>query len=77
MRLAPAKLLRGALRMRDAAPVRHPVDLAGQDRLDGAGAVAVQHIALEKIGLSSEPDVRARREVQGALGAQHLQPRLV
>ena len=39
-----------ALRMGDAAPRDHPVDLAGSDRLFRADAVAVRDFAIEQIG---------------------------
>src|SRR5215831_5126838 len=45
-RPGPAQLGSGALRMHDAAPRGHPVDVAGRNRLHRAQTVAVQDLAL-------------------------------
>jgi len=62
-RAGAAQLRRGALRMNDAVPGGHPVDVARRDRLHGAEAVAVQDFALEQIGDRRQADVRMRAHV--------------
>ena len=59
-----------ALRMRDAAARRHPVHLAGPDRLLGADAVAMHDLAVEQIGDGRQPDVRMRPHVDRARNAR-------
>src|SRR3546814_3028577 len=46
--------------MRNTAPRRHQVDLAGPDHLDIAQAVAVQHFTLYHPGECLQADVRMR-----------------
>ena len=55
--------VRGALGMDDAAPGRHPVDLARADGHLRAEAVAVHDLAIEQIGHGRKPDVRVRAHV--------------
>src|SRR5207302_8856654 len=62
-RARAAQLRRGALRMNDAVPGGHPVDIARCDRLHGAEAVTVQDFALEQIGDCRQAYVRMRAHV--------------
>ncbi len=62
-RARAAQLRRGALRMNDAVPSGHPVDIARCDRLHGAEAVTVQDFALEQIGDRRQAYVRMRAHV--------------
>jgi hypothetical protein len=55
---------RGALRMGDAAPGRHPVDVAVTNRLLRAEAVTVDDLALEQVRHCRQADVRMRRHVE-------------
>src|SRR5262245_14398114 len=49
-----------SLGMGDAAPSRHPVDLAGSDRLLHAQAVAMHDLAREQIGHRGKTEMRVR-----------------
>ena len=62
-----------ALRMRDAAPGGHPVDLARADRLLVAQAVAVQEGAFEQERNGGQPNVRVGSDVQ-ALAGREIDP---
>src|SRR6185369_5068443 len=53
----------------DARARRHPVDLAGADRLLVAEAVAMDDFAVEEIGHGRKPDVRMRAHVDRARNA--------
>ena len=55
---------RGALRMGDAAPGRHPVDVAGTNRLLRAEAVTVDDLALEQVRHCRQANMRMRRHVE-------------
>src|SRR5262245_66619006 len=55
---ADAPLGRRAFGMNDAASRRHPVDLAGADRLRGAEAVAMHDLAVKQEGQCREADMR-------------------
>ena len=63
--------------MRDAAPGRHPVDVARPDRLHAADAVAMQDLAFEEIGHGGEADVRMRPHVEPLARRQRHRPHLV
>ena len=63
-----ALLVGRALRMDDAAPGRHPVDVAGDDFLHRAEAVAMHDRAFEQIGDRGEADVRMRPHVEADAG---------
>ena len=68
-RLAGRALFVGrALRMDDAAAGGHPVDIAGDDLLHGAEAVAMHDRAVEQIGDGREPDMRMRAHVESRAG---------
>src|SRR5512147_1194644 len=62
--LAPRAL--EALRVGDATPGRHPVDLARADRLFRAHAVAVHNLAREQIGDRRQANVWVRSHVDRA-----------
>jgi hypothetical protein len=62
--LAPRSL--EALRVGDAPPGRHPVDLARADRLFRAHAVAVHDLAREQIGDRRQANMRMRPHVDRA-----------
>src|SRR3954454_23390313 len=55
---------RGALGMHDAAPRRHPVDSAGMDRRLHTEIVAMNDLAIVKVGERGEADMRMRPYVQ-------------
>ena len=67
----------GALGMGDAAARGHPVDVARDDRLVRAEAVAVQDLALEQVGHGGEADVRVRPHVEPLPGQELARPHLV
>jgi hypothetical protein len=50
--------------MSHAPAGRHPVDLAGSDRLQRAQAVAVQDLARQQVGDRRQADVRVRSVVE-------------
>src|SRR5438445_7567093 len=54
----------GALRMDDAAPGRHPVDVAGPNRLLRAEAVPVNDLTLEGVRHRRQANMRMRRHVE-------------
>ncbi len=55
-------VLRGrCLRVRDAAPGRHQVELARPDHLLAAQTVSVQHVPRQQPGHCLQPDMRVRR----------------
>ena len=58
-----------ALRMRDAAPGRHPVDFAGADRLLGPQAVTMHDLAFEQVRKRRKADMRMRPHVHAARNA--------
>src|SRR3546814_12452736 len=55
-----------ALGMGDAAPRRHPVDLAGADDLLDAEAVAMGKLSVEEIADGRQPDMRMGLHIGGA-----------
>src|SRR5690606_33694837 len=55
-----------ALRMRDPAAGRHPIHLAGLDRLLGAYAVAMHDLAREEVRDRRQTDVRMRTDIDVA-----------
>ncbi len=63
--------------MHDSAPGRHPVDLAGTDRLMRAEAVAVDDLALDQIRHRRQADVRMRTHVESLTGRHRLSAHLV
>jgi hypothetical protein len=67
---APACLGIGAFGVDDAAAGRHPVDVAGRDRLDEAEAVAMDDFTREEIGDGGEADMRVRANVDAAAGRE-------
>src|SRR3546814_4503176 len=52
--------------MGDAAPRRHPVDLAGADELLDAEAVAMGELSVEEIADGRQPDMRMGLHIGGA-----------
>ena len=58
------------LRMGDAAPGRHPIDLARPDRLLRPHAITVHDLAVEQIGDGRKADVRMRPHIDGARDAR-------
>jgi hypothetical protein len=60
----------GAFRVDDAAPRGHPVDVAGDDRLVRAQAVAVDDLAREQIRHGRQVDVRVRADVHALSGRE-------
>src|SRR4051812_45590046 len=67
---ADAPFGRCALGMNDAASRRHPVDLAGADRLRGAEAVAMHDFTVKQEGQRREPDMRVWPNVDALAVAQ-------
>ena len=65
-----ATIGRGALRMGDAAPGRHPVDLARPDGDGAAEAVAVHDLAGKQERHGGEPDMRMRAHVEPLAAAE-------
>src|SRR3981189_1862466 len=63
--------------MDDATARGHPVDIAGPDRLHRAQAVAMQDLALEKVGDGGEPDVRVRAYVEALCRRERHRSHLV
>src|SRR5207237_5051233 len=63
-RSARAQRARRALRMHNAAPGGHPIDVARADRLHRAEAIAMQDLALEEIRHRGEADVGMRPHVE-------------
>ena len=72
-----AQLGRRALRVRDPAARRHPVDVARPDRLHRAEAVAVEDLAVEEIRHRREPDVRMRPHVEPLARREARRPHVV
>jgi hypothetical protein len=60
---------RGFLRVRDAPPGGHQVQLAGPDQLPAAEAVPVQYQALEQPAHGLQADVRVRRHLHAGADA--------
>jgi len=74
-RRLPSLLRGGALGMNDAAPGRHPVEVARANRLERAEAVTVDNLAVEQVRHGGQADVRVRRDVEPSTrreGAVHL-----
>src|SRR5579871_5269190 len=63
--------------MHDAAAGGHPVDRTRTDRQGGAEAVAVNDLAVEKIGDGREPDMRMRPYIDAVAGAKHRRTEMV
>src|SRR3546814_2419104 len=61
-----------ALGMGDAAPRRHPVDLAGADDLLDAEAVAMGKLSVEEIADGRQPDMRMGRSEEHTSELQSL-----
>ena len=74
---AHAPLGRGALGMNDAASRRHPVDLAGADRLRGAEAVAMHDLAVKQEGQRGKPDMRVWPNIDALAVPQHGRSKVV
>src|SRR5262249_19295490 len=72
-----AQLGRRALRMHDAAARGHPVDLTRTDRLNRSETVAVQNLAIKKIGHGGEAYMRMRTNVESRSRTQHSRPHLI
>ncbi|RWA56195.1 hypothetical protein AU476_04380 [Cupriavidus sp. UYMSc13B] len=69
-----AHMLGRALRVHDAAPGCHPVDVARADRLVAAQAVAVDDLALEQVGDRGQPDMWMRAHVSAGAGGSCTGP---
>src|SRR5262245_4747027 len=74
---ADAPLGRGALGMNDATSRRHPVDLAGADRLRGAEAVAMHDLAVEQEGQRRKPDMRVWPDIDALSVPQNGRSKVV
>src|SRR5882724_11883775 len=74
---AHAPLGRSALRVNDAASRRHPVDLAGADRLRGAETVAMHDFAIKQEGQRCEPDMRVWPHIDALAVPQHGRSKVV
>ena len=61
---------RRTLGMRNAAAGRHPVHVAGADRLHAAEIVAVLKGAFEQVGHRGQPDMRMRTHVDALTGRE-------
>ena len=68
---------RRTLRMDDAPARRHPVHVAGPDRHNVAGAVAMNHLALEQIAQRRKADMRMRPDLRAGPGAEHDRSEMV
>src|SRR6478736_2232355 len=66
-----------ALRVYDTLPGGHPVDVARNDRLHVAQAVAVDLPAFEKVGDGGEPDVRMRPHVDASSRRELHRPEMI
>src|SRR4051812_7107245 len=67
----------GALTMGDAAPRRHPVDIAGLDFLHRAQSVAMHLRAFEQIGDGGKTDMRVGAHVDTLAGRKIHRPEIV
>src|ERR1700677_652858 len=54
-----------SLRMRDAAPRRHPIDLTWTDGLLGCDAIAMHDLPVEQVGDGRKSDMRMPMHVHG------------
>jgi hypothetical protein len=63
--------------MDDAAAGRHPVHIAGTDRLDAAHAVAMHHLAFQQIGQRRQADVRVRTHILALAAAEHRRSKMI
>jgi hypothetical protein len=68
---------RRAFRMDDASTCRHPVHVTRTDRLEGARAVTVNHLAFEEVGQRGEADVRMRPDIRNFASAERDRPEVV
>src|SRR5579883_194982 len=67
----------GPLRMRDAAPSGHPIDLAGADCLRGAQRIAMKDLARKEIGNGGEADMRMGAYVDASAGREARRAHLI
>ncbi len=72
-----AHLGRRALGVDDAVAGRHPVDVAGDDGLHAAQAVAVDHAAVEQVGHGGQADMRMRTHVDALAGGEIDRPHVI
>ncbi len=72
-----ARLSPRALGMGDAAPRRHPVDVAGTDVLHAAQRVAVHLRAVEQIGDGGQPDMGMGPHIDALAGRKFHRPEIV
>ena len=66
-----------ALRMHDAAPRHHQVDVAGANRLQVAERIAVQDLTLEQVGHRRQVHMGMRAHVDALSGREVRRPHLV
>src|SRR5205807_9508456 len=67
----------GPLRMGDATPCRHPIDLAGLDRLMGPETVPMDEFSLQQISHCRQSDVRVWPNVDTLARRQYQRTHMV
>ena len=72
-----AQFIAGAFGMGDAAPRRHPIDVAGLDLLHRAQRVAVHLRAFEQIGDGGKPDMGMRPHIHALAGGEIHRPEII
>src|SRR5690606_41561567 len=75
--LVGAHFQRFALGMHDGATGGHPVDVAREDLLDVAEAVAMHDAALEQVGHRRQPDMGMRTDVDTLAGCKAHRPHVI